>query len=59
MIGQDLTYCMQGMHMVPKSKMSSLSLPKGLKRRMCESCKSDVMDRRAKEKLEGSKKCVP
>ena len=53
---EEKVHCLHGGHMVPKSEMSSLSLPNGTKRRMCSACKSDAMDRRAAEKSKGVKK---
>ena len=53
---EEKVHCLQGGHMVPKSEMSSLSLPKGIKRRMCSACKADALDRRSAEKSKGVKK---
>ena len=53
---EEKVHCMQGGHMVPKSEMSSLSLPNGTRRRMCSLCKNNALDRRSAEKSKGVKK---
>ncbi len=43
-------WCIQGQHFVPIEKMSFLPLPKGGRRRLCEDCKAEAMERRTQER---------
>ena len=49
---EEHTWCIQGLHSVPVSKISYLMLPNGNRKRMCSDCKSKSMDRRKLEKQE-------